>query len=42
MGCYTLLRPKGNITVEQIVDYIDEYYKFISNNVKEENYGLKI
>lgn len=39
MGCYTLLRLKGNITVEQIVDYIDEHYKFISNNVKEKNGG---
>ena len=39
MSCYTILRLKGHITVEQIVDYIDEHYKFISNNVKEENGG---
>ena len=35
MSCDTILRLKGHITAEQIVDYIDEHYKFI----KEENYG---
>lgn len=39
MGCDTILRIKGHITVEQIVNYIIEHYKFISNGVKEENYG---
>ena len=39
MGCDTILRLKGHITAEQIVDYIDEHYKFISNNVKEKNGG---
>ena len=39
MSCDTILRLKGHITAEQVVDYIDEHYKFISNNVKEENYG---
>lgn len=39
MGCDTVLRLKGHITVEQIVNYITEHYKFISNGVKEENYG---
>lgn len=37
MGCDTILILKGHITTEQIVDYIDKHYKFISNNVK--NYG---
>ena len=35
MSCDTILRLKGHITAEQIVDYIDGHYKFI----KEENYG---
>lgn len=39
MGCDTNLRLKGHVTAEQIVDYIDEHYKFISNSVKEENCG---
>lgn len=39
MSCDIVLRLKGHVTVEQIVDYIDEHYKFISNSVKEENYG---
>lgn len=39
MGCATILRLKGHITVEQIVDYIDEHYKLISDGTHEENYG---
>lgn len=39
MGCDTTLRLKGHITAEQIIDYIDEHYKFIGNSVKEDNYG---
>lgn len=39
MSCNTILRLKGHVTVEQIVDYIDDHYKFISNSVKEDNYG---
>lgn len=35
----TRLRLKGRITAEQITDYIDEHYKLIKNEVKEENYG---
>lgn len=34
----TILRLKGHITAEQIIDYIDEYYNLIENKVKEENY----
>lgn len=39
MGCATILRLKGHITVEQIVGYIDEHYKLISDGTHEENYG---
>ena len=39
MGCDTILRLKGHITTEQIVDYIDEHYKFFNNGIKEDNYG---
>ena len=39
MSCDTILRLKGHITAEQIVDYIDEHYKFFNNGVKENNYG---
>ena len=41
MSCDTVssLRLKGHITSEQIVDYIDEHYKFMNNGVKENNYG---
>lgn len=39
MGCDTNLRLKGHVTVEQIVDYIDEHYKFISNSIREDSYG---
>lgn len=39
MSVDTQLKLKGRITAEQIVDYITEHYKFISNEVKEENYG---
>lgn len=39
MSYDTILRLKGHITTEQIVDYIDEHYKFISNSIKEENCG---
>ena len=38
MSCDTILRLKGHITAEQIVDYIDEHYKFISNSIREDNY----
>ena len=39
MGCDTVLRLKGHITAEQIVDYIDEHYKVMQNGVKENNDG---
>lgn len=39
MGCDTILKLKGHIAAEQIVDYIDEHYKFFNNGVKENNYG---
>lgn len=39
MSCATILRLKGHITVEQIIDYIDEHYKLISNSIREDNYG---
>lgn len=39
MSCDTILRLKGHITVEQIVDYIDEHYKFISKSIRKDNYG---
>ena len=39
MGCDTILRLKGHITAEQIIDYIDKNYKFIGSSVKENNYG---
>ena len=39
MGCATILRLKGHITAEQIVGYIDEHYKLISDGTHEENYG---
>ena len=34
MSCDTILRLKGHITAEQIVDYIDEHYKFMNNIVR--------
>ena len=39
MSCDTILRLKGHITAEQIIDYIDNNYKFIGSSVKENNYG---
>lgn len=39
MSCDTILKLKGHVTAEQIVDYIDEYYKLFNNSVKEDNYG---
>lgn len=39
MSCDTILKLKGHITEEQIVNYIDEHYKLISDGTHEENYG---
>lgn len=39
MGCDTILRLKGHITAEQIVDYINEHYKLISDGTHEKNYN---
>lgn len=39
MSASTILRLKGHITAEQIVDYIDEHYKLIKNGIREERYG---
>ena len=42
MSCDTILRLKGHITAEQIIDYIDKNYKFIGSSVKENNYGVPL
>lgn len=35
MGCNTILRLKGHITPEQIVDYIDKHYDFKRKSIRE-------